>query len=242
MKNIFCIILLMSRLWVYGQQEIKDEYEFPVKPGSKEWIQLESIQKCIEVSQMPDEALVKISTADLLETCLKFPFLINIFFYDNYQQGFERMTSQFNGFGELFKRPDLIDALLNKYKNLRSDVKTIRLQKDVEQGGFTFRQFVLEFILAQDVVVNNLSAVQEKELFLLSNELKQIKNDYSDVYGNWHVIPINLLYIKKAVNTTGFIFESEAQRKGMSAFIQAPTLIEQQQIKNIEDYVNAKYK
>ena len=72
MKNIFCIILLMSRLWVYGQQEVKDEYDFPVKPESKEWTQFESIQKRIDALQMPDEMLTKISTAGLLETCLKF--------------------------------------------------------------------------------------------------------------------------------------------------------------------------
>ena len=38
----------------------------------------------------------------------------DLFFHDSYQQGFEALVKKFNGFGELLKRPDLTNALLEK--------------------------------------------------------------------------------------------------------------------------------
>jgi hypothetical protein len=243
MKKIFCYILFINVLFlVYGQKEMKDVYDFPIKSGSVEWKQFESIQKRIDALQIPDVVLVKISTEGLLETCLNFPYLNDIFYFDNYQQGFEALTSEFNGFRELLKRPDLINVLLNKYKSLCSDVKNIRLQEEVEQGIFTFRHFVLEFMLAQDVVLRNLSLEQEKALFLLTFEHKKMKSDYSDIFSNLNIVPTNVLYVKKVMNDPDFKFQSTTQRNIFLDFVQAPILIDQQQMRIIDEFINVKYK
>ena len=110
MKNIFCIILLMSGLHIYGQMVIGDTYNFPFKQEDKEWIQFESVAKRITALQIPDTILSVISTEGLLETCLKFPYLTDIMFCENYQKGFEALTLEFNGFQELLKRNDLTTA------------------------------------------------------------------------------------------------------------------------------------
>ena len=70
-KKMFCIlsILLIQRLCVYGQA-INDIYEFPIKAGTEEWKQFESIEKRVTALQMPDTVLAIISTEGLLETCL----------------------------------------------------------------------------------------------------------------------------------------------------------------------------
>ena len=120
-----------------------------------------------------------------------------MFFCDNYQQGFEALTMEFNGFRELLKRHDVVEVLLKKYGNMTSDAVSIRLQKSVDQGRFTFRHFVVEFMLAQDVVFKNLSLEQDKRLFSLSFEHKKIKNQYSDIFSDLNALPTNLLYVKK---------------------------------------------
>jgi hypothetical protein len=145
----------MNGLCAYGQTvtKINDVYDFPVKQESKEWVQLESVEKRIEALQIPDFVLTKISTEGLLETCLAFPYLTDILFCDDYQKGFEALSTEFNGFRELLIRKDLTEVLLKKYQALNSRLTTVRLQKSVEQGKFSFRHFVLEFILTQDVAL-----------------------------------------------------------------------------------------
>ena len=85
---------------------IKDKYEFPIKPGTPEWGKIKTITERVKALQIPDAVLSSISTDGLLETCLEFPFLVDIFFYDNYQRGFEELKAEFNGFREFLN--DLI--------------------------------------------------------------------------------------------------------------------------------------
>jgi hypothetical protein len=233
----------MNGLFVYSQTvAVKDVYEFPIKPESKEWIQFESIEGRIAALQIPDAVLIKMSTEGLLETCLKFPYLIDIFFFNSYQQGFEALTDEFNGFRELLKRRDLTNALLKKYRSLSADAASLRLRESVEQGMFTFRHFVLEYMLTQDVVFKTLSPEQEKQLFLLSFEHKKMKSNYSDVFSNLNDIPTNLLYVKKAMSDADFKFKSAEQKKALSDFIQNPRLIDPRIMDNVEDFITVKFK
>ena len=228
----------MNGLFIYSQTKIKDVYEFPIKPGTEEWSKFETIEERIAALQIPDDVLANISTEGLLETCLEFPYLTDVLFYDNYQLGFEALMAEFNGFRELLNRSNLTYVLLEKYQSLTTEVSDIRLQKDVEQGRFTFRHFVLEFMLAQDVVLKNLSKEQEKQLFLLSFKHMEIKRENSDIFGNLNDLPTNLLYAKKIMTDSEFRIESDEMKKRLLDFIQAPLVIDQQIIGQIEDYSN----
>ena len=244
-RKIFLLlnIVLLNGLFTFGQTVIKDEYEFPIKQGTKEWEQFEKIEDRIAALQIPDVVLKKLSTESLLETCLKFPYLTDIFFYDNYQLGFEALMNEFNGFQELIKRSDLINVLIKKSQNFKEDVRSIRLQNDIEIGRFSFRHFVLGFMLAQDIVLENLSLEQEKQLILLSTENKNIKKSYSDIFGNWTDIPVNLFFAKIIINDPNLKFESDEQKKALSDFIQSPAyILDQRIIGFVEDFVNVKFK
>jgi hypothetical protein len=215
-------------------------YDFPFKPGCKEWEQFESIEKRIAALQIPDAILYRIPTENLLDVCLDFPYLTDIFFYDDCQKGFEALTAEFNGFKEILKRADLTDVLLHKYETLSTDVPNLRTKSDVEQGRYTFRHFVLEYMLAQDIVCKNLKTTQEKKLFLLSSAHKKIKNEFSDIFGNMNFLPTNLLYAKRIMNDPDFKFENAEQKEKLSDFIQAPIFIDPQIMGTIEDYINNK--
>lgn len=122
MKKIFYLILLMSGLYANAQTTRNDVYDFPIKQGSKQWRTIENIDERIMALQIPNSILSWISTEALLETCLRYPYLTDILFCDNYQKGFEVLTNEFNGFQELLIRPNLIDVLLKKYKALATDM------------------------------------------------------------------------------------------------------------------------
>jgi hypothetical protein len=239
-RIILCVIALMNGLFVYSQTS--SIYKFPIKQGSKEWERVKSINKRIELLQIPDTILKKISTEDLLETSLQFPYLTDILFADNFKRGFEVLTEEFNGFRELLKRQDLTNVLLNKYRNISSEITSIKFQSAIEQGKFSFRHFVLEFLLEQDIVLNNLNLEQEKQLFFLSFEHKKIKNSNAEIFSNLNLVPTHLLYAKKIINDTNYKFESAEQKEVILNFIQIPVYIDPQIIDKIETYIKIKFK
>ena len=242
-KRIICfIICALFVQFAYCQMKTKDIYKFTIRSGTEEWKQFETIDERVATLQIPDDVLKKISTEGLLETCLEFPYLLEILHGSNAQHGFEGLMEIFNGYRELFRRSDLTNALMEKYKNFKEDVKSVRLLNDVEQGMFSFRHFVLEFMLTQDVVLKNLSVEQEKQLFLLSFDHKKIKQNYSDFFGPLNNLPTNLLYAKKVMSDSNFKFGNAEIKKALSDFIQAPIVIDQQTMDFVEDYINVKFK
>jgi hypothetical protein len=232
----------MNSIYAYSQYKINDEYNFPVKQGSKEWGQFESVEKRLAVLQIPDLVLSKISTEGLLETCLAFPYLTDILFCDDYQKGFEALSAEFNGFQELLRRRDITKALLKKYETLNSSFTNVRLKENIEQGRFSFRHFALEFMLTQDIVLKNLNSEQKKQLFLLTSECKKTKNRFPDLFSDLNALPIKLLYAKIIMSDPEFIFENAEQKQVLSDFIKAPVHIDQRIIDNIENYINTNYK
>jgi len=218
---------------------IGDRYEFPIKPGSDEWKRIETIAGRLDKLQIPDAVLASISTEGLLETCLYFPFLVDIFFYTNYQRGFEALVEEFNGFRELLKRPDLTKVLIEKYYWTGQDVENAKTMQSAGKGMFSFRHFVLEFLMAQDVVLNSLNEEQEKTLFLLTLEHKKLKTSNRDIFSGLNDLPTCLLYAKKMTN------DNRADGKMMLQllnFIQVPAHIDRNMVDYLENYVNNTFK
>jgi len=188
---------------------------------------------------MPDAILATISTAGLLETCLEFPYLIDIHFGKNYQNAFDGLLIKFNGLRELLKRPDLTDALIEKYISLSEEVKKVQSLSLVEQGVFSLRHFFLEFTLAQDVVIENLSKEQEESLFLLTAERAKIKRSYSDIFANYHDVAAALLHAKKIMKNE---IVPANMKDPLMEFIQAPLYVEQNVVNYLNEYINYKSK
>lgn len=162
MKKYIFLVLLVTELCAYSQTTISDQYDFPIKQGSMEWKQIGSVEERIAALQIPKDILSQISTEGLLETCLAFPYLSDVLFYNDYQKGFDELIAEFNGYAELLNRPDLNNVLLNKYKNSNNNIESIQTFNLVEQGRFSFRYFVLEFMLAQDCVLKQLEPEEKK--------------------------------------------------------------------------------
>jgi hypothetical protein len=200
---------------------------------------LDIIKNRLDALQIPDAVLASISTAGLLETCLEFPYLIDIHFGNHYQQGFDGLLVKFNGFRELFKRSDLTDALIEKYISLGEEVKGTLIMSLVEQGKFSLRHFVLEFMLAQDVVINHLNVEQEEALFLLLLERAKIKKSFPDIFANYHSLPPALLYAKEIIKDNK---ASANMREPLMEFIQAPLYVEQNVANYLNEYIISKSK
>lgn len=63
MKAILILLItIVSPIYIVGQQ-----WDYPIKPNSKEWKELNSNQEKVKVCQLPDNVLKKTKTSDLLE-------------------------------------------------------------------------------------------------------------------------------------------------------------------------------
>jgi hypothetical protein len=82
---------------------IAQVYEFP-KDGWK--IPSMSYAEKVALLQVPQNKLLTMSTAHLVETCLNYPLFSSIWLYNSTQEGLEWIIKDFNGLQELIQRKD----------------------------------------------------------------------------------------------------------------------------------------
>jgi len=144
-------------------QEIDKPYDFPVKPGTKQWAELTTSKQMDEVCVIPDYLLDAISTKALLITCLNYPRILDFFLFDNMQSGFNICSNRFNGLTELLNRSDLSQILLKFYMDFDFQKNTI-----VGYNGNLSRLQIgfLELLIAQEKVINILSEKDKNTLLV----------------------------------------------------------------------------
>lgn len=60
----------------------------------------------VDICQIPNDIISKTPTEELVELCLNYPLFFTMKAFNNLQEGFNQVANEFNGFKELFKRPD----------------------------------------------------------------------------------------------------------------------------------------
>jgi len=170
-KQIFIIFFctVISMQLVNGQNQ-SIAYDFPVKPGTDAWKSLNSSQEMIDICQIPDSILKTMTTANLSRLCLNYPLLGDMLFSDNFQEGFDMMASNFNGFQELFLRKDAGNELLKLYKgfNLNSFEKN-----KGKKNKNVFYDICIDVVMAQPGFLKNLNT--EQEIMLMQDALNKLK-------------------------------------------------------------------
>jgi|GEM_PF-655933 len=160
-------------------------YDYPVKPGTEEWEEIPNSSELVEASQIPDSELNMMSTAGLVESVLNYPFLPDMLTFNSPQQGFEAVTSRFNGLQELLRRRDAGIELIAKYRGM----DPLALEKswsDKKKGSYTLRFTYLETILAQQQVLAGLTDPQLQELLAVTLEKHRTKQQSPEIYGLGH--------------------------------------------------------
>lgn len=173
-KKIFLIATLMMLVSISvfaGKNDISDAYEYPIVPGTKEWKEIQSHTEMVEVSQIPENLLSKMTTEGLLETVLNCPVLGEIMAFSTYQQGYNSVCKNFNGLQELSNREDLSQIILEKYYELNNTIKpenkSLRMKFNVKIIG-------IEMIISQDFVIKNLN--DEQKIILLQETIKRYES------------------------------------------------------------------
>ena len=141
-----------------------DAYEFPIRPGMKEWKALSSYAEMLKACQIPEPILQKMSTAGLIETVLNYPlYMLTILAYDSMQQGFNVMAKRFNGIAELLERKDAGAELLARYRGMDpAGFKEVPNGEGI--GKYHFYFYRVELLLAQAAIRAGLTETQRLEL------------------------------------------------------------------------------
>jgi hypothetical protein len=133
-----------------------DAYNYPVKPGTDAWKALGSHADMLNACQIPETTLNRMSTAGLVETVLNYPLFGDAWAWNYPQEGFDSVSSGFNGIPALFDRKDAGSALLAKYKTL--DPTAVNSDwTDLQKGQYEYKILDAEILLAQTPVVAGLS-------------------------------------------------------------------------------------
>lgn len=119
MVSLFAMCLFVITLGAAKSPEasytIDTPYEYPILPGTQEWIDLGDVVSRRESCQIPEDILHNMTADALLETVINYPFMADMYAFDDFQTGYETVKRRFNGLQELANRPDFSDILLSSY-------------------------------------------------------------------------------------------------------------------------------
>ncbi|MDR3338689.1 MAG: hypothetical protein LBT25_01095 [Candidatus Symbiothrix sp.] len=195
MKNLLIIFGFFTVSFATMAQEKKVAWDYPVKPGTEEWKKFESNEAMVNACQIPEKVLSSISTNDLVEICLQYPLLYDIFAFNNLNEGLDKLHNDFNGIMEFYKRKEAVNELLKHY-NLKIQNLDFLAGKasEVEKGLYIISISAIEVLLCQYDVQNEMSKEILRNL-VSGYESKSIYADYfkglgfrTNLYSRVHVI------------------------------------------------------
>lgn len=157
MKLFLFICLLCVTLC--QAQESKD-WNYPIVPGMKEWKEFRSHQEMIDACEIPREVLLSIKTERLVQLCLDYPLLFDIYAFNKISNGFNAFYYQFNGIQELVQRQDAVDVLLDLYQSKiqqQSAMLDNQILSLLEKGKYKFEVSVIELFIGCPQIQVNIS-------------------------------------------------------------------------------------
>jgi hypothetical protein len=198
------IVLLLFFGWSATFAQTSKVWNFPTGPGSTEWENSKTLEGRLSLYNVPVSLLKTMTTEDLVKTCLNYPELRMIFTRNSYQQGYEFLRDQFNGFSELEKRTDAGKYLLSIYSGKKHDDVSL-ITNLVDQGKFIVDIIYIEIILSQEPIINNMDKTEQ--ISLKNQAINSFENvvGLKDIYGTMSLempalIMGRLLLIEKETN------------------------------------------
>lgn len=90
-------------------------------------------------------------------------------FFDNYQEGFEKVSANFNGFSELFKREDAGTELLKLYQEF--DLNSFKNSKGIGKTN-VFYDMCIDIVMAQPIFLEKFD--QQQEAYLIKESVNRL--------------------------------------------------------------------
>lgn len=132
------------------------KWKMPIHVGDKLWRELGSTSERMRECEIPNDIIHKMSTPELLENILDYPYIALIGTYDNPLEGLDYLTERFNGLREFFTRDDYVDVALEKYESV-----TIPQKMEIEY----------EEIISEENYVHDMNELLQSEDEVLKTQI-----------------------------------------------------------------------
>jgi len=179
------LLTLLSTLFVISfitAQTIDTFYVFPIKPGTDEWKKFSTHDEMVAATQIPLDTLKSMNTINLINTCLKYPLLMDVLAFDNMQYGFEATFSKFNGFQELKNRTDAGNSFLKIFSSI--NIEDVNAYNDVvSKGTFAIHLSIYEMMVTDSVILSQLTAEQQIQLLKDIRGKLRYKENNKEIFG-----------------------------------------------------------
>lgn len=153
-----------------------DAYEYPIKPGTEEWIKLVSRDERAQACMIPLDILETISTGGLFESLLNYPFILDYGAWEKMQVGFEKLKSENIGFAELYSREDLFQIICNWYGSMSLECEEWIYRP--LNAPVTVELEIIEMFIFQNEFLDNLNHDKVLEIFKLIFNKLQLKIEH----------------------------------------------------------------
>lgn len=187
-KIILIVLFLMGKYLPSNAQE-KVTWNYPINPNSNEWKNLKTYNEQLQAYNIPSEIVKKISTAELVKTCLSYPEWRLINAYSDRQMGFSNITGLFNGFNELFLRDDAAKELIKVY--ITMDPKLIdQTWAPLQKGIYSFQFVCIEMLLSQGTIIKKLGVTDIRLLLDVAVSKYKEMLHIPTFYSIWDLSPV----------------------------------------------------
>ena len=183
-RIIVCSLLVSLSLMVWSQNKAINHRV------NENWEQLESISDRIEALQLTTDYLRDVSTENLIDECLSYPYLINFYYYGGNKHAFDILVREFNGFEELLQRKDIILHLTKKLEGFSQDLMSALWKDSATKGKVSFQYLILEYILAEECVISRIKD-ESANIIAVIEKNKKIMSTYDNIFGKSHYILLN---------------------------------------------------
>lgn len=163
MKTILLIFIfaIFSNFASIGQNV---EWDFPIKPGSEQWVNLKNVTERIQVCQIPDSVVSLLTNKQLIDLVINHPFFLSYGLSNSPIEGFKGSVYSFNGYKELINRDGSSQEIIQYYNSL--DFSQInKFASELEKGRYSLKIHGIEMIMTDDRFISKLTDKQ-KEAFL----------------------------------------------------------------------------
>ena len=212
-KKISLFLVALLVLSIFSASAFKDDfipetpYTYPILPGDDVWNTLDTKQERLDLLQIPESVLESLTTKELLDLVLDYPYFSDYLFFDSPNGAYNTFMADFNGFRALLGRSDITEVLLAAYNSaeilgtaedvamceeflstaediLASEKKNLRDFRDFDAfaKAFTYATSI-EFLIVCDQIHNGEhsldQAIKLQEILAEKNEQREQSALYS---------------------------------------------------------------
>lgn len=164
--------------------DISTTYTVPFKPGDAKWNSFKTPTDRIRALQISASVITKIPTRQLLSLCLNFPYLTDMYAFDDSQEGLRYLLTEYNGYDELLKRDDVMEILQEEYSKIESAVPFLQKLSTYDKGLYSLQCDCLVKLINLVNKKNKLSRNVVERLFVQTEKNMDVIKSHPELFGS----------------------------------------------------------